>query len=122
MLQRPSPRLVLASASASRRALLQAAGLIFTVQPAQVDEAEVKRTARAKGALASETALLLAELKATCIARRDAEALVIGADQILVCGEDWFDKPDDAAAAAAQLRALRGRTHELVTAVLCQQG
>jgi septum formation protein len=122
MLQRPGPQLILASGSASRRALLQAAGLAFTVQPAQIDEAEVKRAARADGAPASETSLLLADLKASCIAQLDPEALVIGADQILVCGEDWFDKPDDAAAAAAQLRALRGRTHELATAVVCRQG
>ncbi len=121
MLQRPTPRLILASASASRRAVLQAAGLTFTIQPAHIDEADVKRTAKADGASAEAAALLLAELKARRVALRDPEALVIGADQILVCGDEWFDKPGDSAAAAAQLRALRGRTHALATAVLCQQ-
>lgn len=122
MLQHSIPRLILASASASRRALLQAAGLTFAVQPAHIDEVEVKRAARADGASAEDTALLLAGLKARCVALRDPEALVIGADQILLCGDEWFDKPDNAAAAAAQLRTLRGRTHALATAVLCQQG
>ena len=87
-----------------------------------VDEAEVKRAARADGATAEETALLLAELKATRIARRDPDALVIGCDQLLVCEERWFDKPAHLAEARAHLLNLRGRTHTLVTAVLCQRG
>ena len=47
---------------------------------------------------------------------------MIGADQLLVCEDRWFDKPADLTEAAAQLRALRGRTHTLVTAILCQRG
>jgi septum formation protein len=119
MLQRPVPRLILASASASRQALLRAAGLNFAIQPADVDEAEVKRTTRAGGASAAAAALKLAELKARRVALCDPDALVIGADQILTCGGEWFDKPADVPAAAVQLRALRGRTHALATAVVC---
>ncbi|HEX9535742.1 MAG TPA: Maf family protein, partial [Stellaceae bacterium] len=48
-------------------------------------------------------------------------AIVIGADQLLVCGEVWFDKPADLGQARTQLQALRGRTHELVTAVCAIQ-
>ena len=118
-LQADAPRLVLASASASRRALLQAAGLRFAAQAAAVDEAAAKQGAREAGASAADTALLLAEMKAQRIARREPDALVIGCDQLLVCGERWFDKPADRAEARAHLCALRGRTHELVTAVLC---
>ncbi|HET9018801.1 MAG TPA: Maf family protein [Acetobacteraceae bacterium] len=121
-MQADTPRLVLASASASRRALLEGAGLRFTVQPASIDEGEVKRAAQADGASADDTALLLADLKAQRVARRDPEALVIGCDQLLVCGDRWFDKPADVAEARAHLLALRGRTHELVTAVLCRRG
>ncbi len=120
--QAASPRLILASASASRKALLEHAGLRFEARAAHVDEAEVKRAARADGATAEETALLLAELKATRIARRDPDALVIGCDQLLVCEERWFDKPAHLAEARAHLLNLRGRTHTLVTAVLCQRG
>jgi septum formation protein len=102
--------------------LLAAAGVAVETMAAHVDEAEVKEAARAEGASADETALLLASLKAERIARRHPEALVIGADQMLVCEGAWFDKPPDMAAARAQLLALRGRAHTLVTAVLCQRG
>jgi septum formation protein len=122
MLQSPGSGLVLASASTSRRALLEAAGLAFAVQPADIDEAAVRGVARAEAASAEQAALRLADLKAAEIARRVPQALVIGADQILVCDDAWFDKPADMPAAAAQLRALRGRTHRLATAVTCHRG
>jgi septum formation protein len=122
MLQRPTPRLILASASTSRRALLTAAGLSFAVQPAPIDEAAAKRSARASGATAAEAALLLADLKARHVAQAAPDAMVIGADQILVCDGAWFDKPPDIAAAREQLRTLRGRSHQLATAVVCQAG
>jgi len=122
MLQRPAPRLILVSASTSRRALLTAAGLSFAVQPAPIDEAAAKRSARASGATAAEAALLLADLKARHVAQAAPDAMVIGADQILVCDGAWFDKPPDIAAAREQLRTLRGRSHELATAVVCQAG
>jgi septum formation protein len=122
MLQRRSPPLILASASASRRALLAATGLAFKIWPADVDESLVKQEARAEGATAEQTALRLADCKAATIARRTPEAMVIGADQILVCDGVWFDKPADAQAAVAQLRTLRGRTHFLATAIACRRG
>jgi septum formation protein len=89
---------------------------------AHVDEGEVKAGARAQSLSVEATALLLAGLKAERVARRHPDALVIGADQILLCDGAWFDKPPDMEAARAQLLALRGRAHELVTAVLCQRG
>jgi len=116
----PAPRLVLASASTARRALLEAAGLAFDVRPARIDEDAVKRAARAEGCGPAQAALRLAGLKAACI--HDPEALVIGADQILECEGTWFDKPADLAAARAQLRALRGRRHVLHTAAVCHRG
>jgi septum formation protein len=122
MPQRAGPRIILASASASRRALLAAAGLTFDVQAADVDEAMVKRDALVEGVNAETAALRLADLKAAAVARHESDALVIGADQILVCNGVWFDKPVDATAARDQLRALRGRSHVLVTAVVCHQG
>lgn len=122
MLQLPEPRLILASASSSRRSLLAAAGLRFSVVPAQVDEDAVKRAARTDGASAADTALALADLKAAQVAGRNPAALVIGADQILVCDGAWFDKPADPAAARAQLSTLRGKTHTLATGVVCHHG
>jgi nucleoside triphosphate pyrophosphatase len=122
MLRHSGQRLILASASASRRALLAAAGLTFEVRPADVDEAVIKQEARAQGVDAEVAALRLADAKAAAVARDEPDALVIGADQILVCNGVWFDKPVDVAAAREQLRALRGRVHVLVTAVVCHHG
>ena len=121
-LQAETPRLVLASASASRRAVLEAAGLRFEVCPADVDETALKRQARADGLEAGDAALLLAEAKALRVAQPDPDALVIGCDQLLVCDGAWFDKPADLDEARVHLRALRARTHTLVTAVLCRRG
>ena len=122
MLQRPAPRLVLASASVARRDLLRAAGLEFQVRSAPIDEAGVKNAARSEGQSVEQAALRLAEQKARHVAVQEPDALVIGADQILVCGDAWFDKPASIAAARAQLLTLRGQSHELVTAVLCLRG
>jgi septum formation protein len=121
LLQAPTPPLLLASASAARRALLERAGLCYDVQVARIDEAEVKRSARAEGVSADVAALLLADLKAGQVGRSHPEALVIGCDQLLVCGADWFDKPGDLAGARAQLQALRGQSHVLVTGVVCHR-
>lgn len=120
-LQAASPRLILASASAARQTLLRDAGLVFDVEPAAIDEAGVKQAAQADGATAAETALALAGLKAQRVSRRHPDALVIGCDQLLVCGERWFDKPADLQAAREHLHALRGRTHTLATAVVCHR-
>ncbi len=119
MLQAAEPAIILASASTARRAVLEAAGLRFEPRAAAIDEAGVKASARAEGMSAVETAILLAEMKAERVARHAPAALVIGCDQLLVCDGEWFDKPVDVAEARAQLRRLRGRTHELVTAVVC---
>jgi septum formation protein len=116
-LQAATPALVLASGSATRRTLLEAAGLRFQARAVALDEAAIRGSCRGEGASAEETALVLAAAKATRV--RDADALVIGADQILVCGEDWFGKAEDLAGARAQLLRLRGREHRLATAVVC---
>ena len=113
--------LILASASPTRAWLLRTAGVEVRVEPAAVDEEVVKQTFRARGRAAVECALALAEAKARRVAGRHDRAFVIGADQILVCDGLWFDKPSDLGAARAQLKALRGRTHELATAVCVVQ-
>lgn len=118
----PSTRLILASGSATRATLLRDAGLVVEVRPAPIDEGEIKRSARGEGVSAEDTATLLAELKAVRVARANPDALVIGADQLLVCEERWFDKPASLAEARSHLLALRGRTHTLVTAVVVFRG
>lgn len=113
---------ILASASPARSRLLGSAGLAVRIEPAAIDERAIKQALRAEGREASCCVLALAEAKARRVAARNNSFLVIGADQILVCGDVWFDKPGDLAEARAQLEALRGRTHELVTAVCAVQG
>jgi septum formation protein len=109
--------LVLASASPHRRRLLAAAGLAFEVLPAEVDEGELKNTLRAAGADAAGIAVRLAEAKAHSVSARRPDALVVGADQVLACDGQLFDKPGNLATARRQLRQLRGRTHQLHTGV-----
>ena len=109
-------RLILASGSAIRATVLRNAGLVFEQVTARVDEDEVKRALRAEGAEAAETAMALAELKARRVSEREADALVIGADSMVVADGQWFDKPADRAAAKAQLLALAGKSHRLISA------
>jgi septum formation protein len=115
-------RVILASASTARARMLEAAGVAFTIEPAAIDEARIKAAAFEAGQTAAACALALAAGKARAISRRHPESLVIGADQILVAGSEWFDKPRDLGAARAQLRALRGRSHALATSVCVMRG
>jgi septum formation protein len=115
-------QLILASASTSRAAILQAAGVEFSIEPSSVDEAAIKREYRAAGRDAIACAAALAEAKARTVAARHPEALVLGTDQLLVAEGEWFDKPVDLSDAAAQLRRLRGRDHFLVTAACVFRG
>jgi septum formation protein len=114
--------LILASGSPTRLAALTAAGLAVRAEPAAIDEDEIRASCRAEGADAAAAAAALAELKAVRVSRRHPDALVIGADQMLDCGGVWFEKPSDRARARASLVALRGKTHELVSAVCAAEG
>ena len=109
--------LVLASASLFRRRMLEAAGLGFTVVVPDVDEAAVKSRLLRSGASIKEIAQGLAVAKAEDVSAHLPNALVIGADQVLACGAEMFNKPASVAEAREQLVRLRGKTHELHTAV-----
>jgi septum formation protein len=107
--------LVLASKSAVRHALLRDAGIPVKVAPADINERAIEQ--RADTGDAGDIAALLAREKARAIATRLPGRLVLGADQTLALGARRFSKPPDLAAARDQLKALRGRTHELHTAI-----
>lgn len=111
------PTLILASASTIRRDILINAGVDVIVEPAYIDEIEIKRSMSADGSNVDDVALTLARLKAQRISTRNQGTLVIGADQILDLHGQWFDKPADMDHARNHLLALRGETHKLVTAV-----
>lgn len=116
--RRHPPPVVLASASRSRLALLQAAGVPCTVEPQDVDEPQIKAEMRERGATVEATSRALARAKAQAVSKLRSEVLVIGADQMLECDDEWFDKPPDRDGARENLLALKGRTHRLVTSVM----
>ena len=116
-------RLVLASASRSRAALLKAAHVPFEVCPATVDEIAIRASMEAEGFAPGDTADALAELKAGRTSGRMPDRVVLGADQVLVCEGRILEKPDSPKAARAQLQSLRGKEHALVSAaVLAKDG
>ena len=116
--------LVLASGSQTRRHMLEAAGVRFRVMPADVDEDAIRTSLGDTDPPASPAALAqaLADAKAAAVSRLCADALVIGADQILALGQEVFTKPADLAAARSSLRRLAGATHRLHSGVALASG
>jgi len=108
----PSPRrVVLASTSRYRRALLERLGFPFECADPRTDEAPLAEEA------AGKTALRLAEKKARAVAAAYADALVIGSDQVASCDGLRLDKPGTHENAVRQLTALSGKTASFDTAV-----
>lgn len=110
--------LVLASASSSRRMLMENAGLNFQAVAAQIDERAVEREIEHRALGPDELALELASSKALEVSSRFPQALVIGCDQTMSLGTQVFHKPADRAEARANLLLLRGRTHRLNSGVV----
>jgi len=115
-------RIVLASQSATRVAMLRNAGLAFETIPARIDERGVEAQLAAAGASAGEIALGLADAKARVCAETDATAHVIGADQTLDADGERWHKPATLEDAKNQLMALSGRSHRLHAAVVGLHG
>lgn len=106
--------LVLASKSEARSRILRDAGIVVDIVPADLDERLIEQ--RVVTCNAGEIAALLAREKARTVAGRLPGRLVLGADQILTLDGRRFSKPADRVAAGEQLKALRGRTHQLISA------
>ncbi|SEK83506.1 septum formation protein [Roseovarius azorensis] len=117
-----SSDLILASASEIRQALLAGAGLRFDVRPARVDEAAMRDSMLAQAASPRDIADALAELKAVKVSWKFPAALVIGCDQVLSLEGRILSKPEDRAEAREQLLAMRGKRHELLSAVVICEG
>src|SRR5262249_12121614 len=107
--------LVLASRSAIRRAVLEAASIPVEIAPADLDERAIE--ARAGAADPSAAAALLARSKAEAAGAKMPGRIVLGADQTLELGQTRVSTPKDRTAARDELLALRGQTHELHSAV-----
>ena len=115
--------IILASQSASRKAMLAAAGVAFTAEAAGVDEESVKAAMIADGTDGRRLADALAEMKAVKVSRRHPTALVLGCDST-VAAEDGtlIDKAESREDSRAQLQGLRGTTHRLTSAAVVALG
>lgn len=116
-------RVILASQSPARRAMLSAAGIPFEAVVSGVDEGALRASLAAAGGPMppARVAAALAAAKAEAVSRLHPGALVIGSDQVLDLDGDILEKPDDLAAARASLLRLRGRAHILWSAVALMQ-
>jgi septum formation protein len=115
-------RLILASASPIRRALLDRAGVPHEAMAARVDEAAIRAALAAEGAKPRDVADALAEAKARKLSLKHLDAMVIGCDQVLEFEGEVLAKAESLTDAAAQLRRLSGKTHQLLSAVVIYEG
>ena len=106
--------IVLASKSASRRAMLDAAGVAYRVHPANIDERAVE--AKHEGADPGSVSVSLSVAKAQAVSTAEPGALVLGSDSLIVCDGQRFDKPADREAAVAHLRFFSGKVMQLHSA------
>jgi septum formation protein len=102
-------RLVLASASPARLALMRQAGLTPEVVVSQVDESSVK------AARVGELVALLAAAKAKAVAEQETDALVVGADSLLEFRGEALGKPTDTHDARDRWQRMSGRSGVLHT-------
>lgn len=115
--------LILASQSASRRAMLEAAGVPHDAMAAGVDEEAAKAALRAEGYNARSLADALAELKSLRVSRRIPGALVLGCDQTLSLESgEMIDKAESRDDAARILRLLSDKVHYLHSAAVVSLG
>lgn len=112
-------KIVLASGSVSRAALLRDAGIAFDKDAADIDEAAVRAALAAdeRAPEPADVAEILARTKAETVSARRPGASVIGADQILTLDGEIFEKPPTIEAARQALLRLRGQTHQLHASV-----
>lgn len=115
------PDVILASGSASRRALLSGAGVDAENIKPLVDEESAKASFRAEGMSVRDQAMQLAEMKAVKVSSNHA-GLVIGGDQMLSLEGEAFDKPLGMEGARAHLTAMSGKPHTLETAIVVAEG
>ncbi len=121
MADKSAPEIILASGSASRRMLLENAGVRFRAVPPKTDERAIEGAIDKSGVTPAELALILAEAKAIDVSLTYPDALVIGADQTMSLDDRLFHKPADMEQARRNLLALSGRTHQLHSAVVVAQ-
>jgi len=116
-------KIILASSSPFRKALLVNAGIAVETVPATVDERALETPLKGSGVSPQDVALVLAEAKAVDVSEKKPGVLVLGCDQTLSLGDEVFHKPTDMEGARRHLLALSGKTHQLNSAaVLVRDG
>ena len=111
-------QIVLASGSAIRGQMLSNAGIAFEAIVPRVDEEMIKIALQAEKATPRDIADALAETKARKIGGKHPDKLVIGCDQVLDFDGQILSKPQTPEEAREQLKALRGKRHSLLSAVV----
>ena len=115
-------KLILASTSPYRKAMLESAGLIFDAVSPGIDERAAEAPLKNSGATPEEVAEVLAEAKAIAVSERYPDALVLGCDQTLSLGDEVLHKPANMEEARRRLLALSGKTHQLNSAAVLARG
>jgi len=108
------PIVILASRSPRRKQLLEQAGVLFTIQSADIEEDFPDHLP------ATKVPEYIADNKAAAIAKKNPDSMVIAADTVVILEDRIIGKPKDEADAEAMLRALSGKKHEVVTGVVLQ--
>lgn len=121
----PIGQFYLASSSATRQSLLASADIDFNVIKAPIDEEMIRQSAQHEDMAFDDIAVLLAHMKAEAALRQHPIAdddMILGCDQLLVCGDQIINKPTSIEAAQKQLSFLQGKEHSLLTAAVLFKG
>ncbi len=113
---------ILASSSQIRQSLLSSAGVKFEVVRPRVDEVAIKKAMLAEASSPRDIADTLAEVKACKVSDKHPDALVIGCDQVLDFDGQLVSTPESREALHAQFFEMRGKQHDLLSAVVICQG
>lgn len=116
-----SKSLILASTSASRQKMLKNAGVSFQATAPTIQEEDLQKECQDQGIKPREMACFLAKEKSFSISKIEKDAVVIGADQVLMCDDTLLTKSHSEEDAKDKLKFLRGKTHSLISAVCVSQ-
>jgi len=109
--------IILASSSTVRHTILINAGIQCSVIPSHINETKIKQKLIDEGKSFKIIAMELARAKAKQISKDHLNSIIIGADQMLICGDQSFDKPKNQKGCIKTLQQLSGKRHRLISSV-----
>ena len=110
-------KIVLASKSGVRKKILEQNGIVCDVEPANIDEDQVKESLLQEKATPKIISKNLAELKANKISKKTPNNLVLGADSVIDINNELISKPKSREEAYKILKKLNGQKHQLISSV-----